>query len=104
MLHTAKRIGETSHEAGMEQLPSSVAISGAISAAQNFVAIQRGEKTYAEATKDIVVDSATGAAKGYLTTSSGAALKGIMLSSSDKIVKAAAKTNAPAMIVQVFAW
>ena len=100
LLHTAKRIGETSHEAGMEQLPSSVAISGAISAAQNFVAIQRGEKTYAEAAKDIVIDSATGAAKGYLTTSSGAALKGIMLSSSDKIVKAVAKTNAPAMIVQ----
>lgn len=99
ILHTAKRIGETSHAAGIEQASSSAMISGVLSATRGALAIIRGEKTYKEVAGDIAVDSAKGAVHGYGMTVTGAALKGIMSASPDKVVQGIARTNAPALFV-----
>lgn len=99
VLHTAKRIGETSHQAGLEQMPSSALISGAVTAAQGVVAVARGEKSYADLAKEVAVDSAAGAIQGYGTTFAGATLKGVMSASSHQVVKNLAKTNAPGLLV-----
>lgn len=96
---TVKDIAKVAHKAGCEQAVNGAIIGGSISAAMNVVALIKGDKSFSEASKDVVKTTAAAAATSYLTAFVGATIKGSMQNSASAAVRSAAKTNLPAAMV-----
>lgn len=99
LLHTAKQIGKTAHQAGMEQVKAGAIIGTTVSTAQEIVNILKGEQDFSNAVKKIAKKSVSSATQSYVTSASGTILKGVMQSSKNGTIRALSKTNVPAMIV-----
>ena len=100
-LATAKYVAETANRAGIEQAKTGAVISATISVSQNIISVIRGEKEIKEALKDTAIDTAKGAGTSYIIGAGGAAIKGVMQTSSNSIFQNLSKTNMPAMIATV---
>ena len=100
-LATAKYVAETAHRAGIEQAKTGAVISAAISVSQNIISVVRDEKEIKDALKDTAIDIAKGAGTSYIIGAGGAAIKGVMQTSSNSIFQNLSSTNMPAMIATV---
>jgi hypothetical protein len=98
-LSTAKDIAKVSHKAGVEAMKAGAAIGGGISLIKNLVAVAKGEKEPDEAALSVAKDTGTAAVVSYGTTFAGSALKGFMQNSKRAIIRDAAKTSLPGVIV-----
>lgn len=97
-LATAKYVLGTAHRSGLENAKSAAVISAAISTAQNVTSLIRGEKRASEALKDVVQDTAAGAASAYIIGAGDTAIRGFMAASQNSVFVNLSKTNMPAMI------
>lgn len=100
-LATAKYVVETAHCAGIEQAKAGAIITATISVSQNIISVSRGEKEIKDALKDTAIDTAAGAGTSYIIGAGGTALKGIMETSSNNVLRSLSRTNMPAMIATV---
>lgn len=98
-LSTAKDIGKIAHHAGLEAAQISAAIGGSVSAVQNIVAVFKDDKKIGDALKDVAKDTAVSAGVGYGTGFAGSALKGVMQNSKSQLMRNAASSNLPGVIV-----
>lgn len=73
---TAKSITGTAHDAGLQGAKYGAAIGGAISMANNIIAVMQDKKEIGDALIDCTVDTTKAAAMAYGTTFAGAAVKG----------------------------
>lgn len=96
---TVKSIAKVSHRAGVEAAKTSAAIGGSISAVMNIVAVVKDEKKIEDALKDVVKDTAVSAGVGYGTGFAGSALKGVMQNSKSQLMRNAANSNLPGVVV-----
>ncbi len=95
----AKEILKDSHNAGVEAAKSSFILGGAISGAQNIYSVIFEDKAINDAIEDTVKSTVIATGSSYIVSASGSAIKSIMHSSKNSIVRNLGKTNAPAMIV-----
>lgn len=100
-LHTARKIAQTSHQAGLEMAKASVITSAVISMSTNTVALVNGNKELSEAVVDIAIDVGRGAAVGYAHGAATSVVSGVMERSSNMTVQSLSKTSLPGMIVAV---
>lgn len=100
-LATARDIAKTSHRAGMEGAKFGAVIGGSISIITNAFAIAQEGKHFGDAAKDLALDTVKAGGIGYATAFTGSAIKGAMQQSGSTYARALARTNAPALAVQV---
>jgi len=98
---TALDIARTSHRAGIEGAQFGAVIGGTISLVQNLFALAQEEKKLADAARDVVSDTGKSGLIGYGTAAVGSAIKGGLQQSSQTGLRAFAKTNAPALAVNI---
>ncbi|MDR0944110.1 MAG: hypothetical protein LBM41_06215 [Ruminococcus sp.] len=97
---TAKEIGKTSHQAGIESAKIGAAVGGGISLIHNMSAVLQGEKTPEEAVIDTVGDTAKSAATSYSIGFTNTAIAGLMKNSANKVIRVLGDSSAPAYIIQ----
>ena len=97
-LATAKEIAKVGHGAGLEGAKYGAAIGGGISAVRNIVSVISGEKDFGDAAIEIVYDTGTGAAVGYISNFGMSALSGVMKNSGSGLIRSMAESNMPAQI------
>ncbi|MBR0316595.1 MAG: hypothetical protein IJQ99_06995 [Synergistaceae bacterium] len=97
-LATAKEIAKVGHVAGLEGAEYGAAIGGGISAVRNIVSVISGEKDFGDAAIEVVYDTGTGAAIGYISNFGMSALLGVMKNSSSGLIRSMAESNMPAQI------
>lgn len=97
-LTTAKEIARLSHQAGLQGAKFGGTISGGISAVWNITAVISGKKDFSDAAIDVIYDTGTGAAMGYVSNFGISALTGAMKNSASGLMRSIAKTNLPAQI------
>lgn len=98
-LSTVKDINKLSHRAGLEGAKYGAAIGGIMSIINNTIAICRGEKSMAEAIKQVAVDTGVSGGVGYISTYTGAAIKGVMQNSSNAYIRTISNTGLPGVMV-----
>lgn len=98
-LSTAKDIAKVSNRAGLEQAKMGAAIGGGVSIIKNSIAVIKGDKEVKEALIDIGADTTKAASLSYVTAFAGSGVKGMIQNSPNNVIRAAAKTNLPAMAV-----
>lgn len=98
-IYTAKQIVSTANKAGLQAAGTGVAVQGGIGTVLNLKAIADGEKSVAEAIKDVTVETGKTASESYLTAASASALGGVLKQSSAQIVKNLGKGSGPMVIV-----
>lgn len=98
---TALDIARTSHRAGLEGAKSGAIVGSAISLVVNIFNVAQQKKALNEAVEDIIVDTSKAAALGYLTSFSGSAIKAGLQQSESNLLRAVAKTSAPALAVNI---
>lgn len=86
------------HKSGIECMKSTFIITGAISSAQNIYEIVANDKSVDDAIKDIAHDTGESALTGYIIGAGGSALKSVLHSSKNGVLRNIGKSNAPAMI------
>ena len=99
LMTTAKEIAGVSHQAGIQGAKMGAGISGGVSAVRNMCAVISGEKDFSDAAINIIYDTGTGAALGYVSNFGVSALTGVMKNSASGLMRSIAKTNLPAQIV-----
>ena len=97
-LATAKEIAKVGHGAGLEGAKYGAAIGGGISAVRNIVSVISGEKDFGDAAIEVVYDTGTGAAIGYISNFGMSALSGVMKNSASGLIRSMAESNMPAQI------
>lgn len=98
---TTMDIARTSHRAGMEGAKYGALIGGVISLLTNAFSVAQDKKQLYTAAQDLAVDSVKAAGLGYGTAAAGAALKGGLQQSSNQTLRTLARTNAPALAVNI---
>lgn len=98
LMTTAKEIAGVSHQAGIQGAKMGAGIAGGVSAVRNICAVISGEKDFSDAAIDVVYDTGTGAAVGYVSNFGVSALTGVMKNSASGLMRSIAKTNLPAQI------
>lgn len=93
--YTAKEIMKNANQAGLEGAAYGAAIGGGISIIRNVVQLKNGDIEADVAVKNITVDTAKGAAGGYVVSAGGAILKGVMQNSKSAAVNALSETHFP---------
>jgi hypothetical protein len=96
---TAREIGKTSHEAGVEEAKVGAAVGGGISIIKNAIAVLTGKKKAEEAAKDVAVDTVTAGGTSYATGVANTALASVMKNSAEKLIRELGKCNAPSYII-----
>ncbi len=97
--YTAKEIAKNANQAGIDAAYKGALIGGGISIIRNVVKLKNGDIKADVAIKNIVVDTAQGAAGGYIVGAGGAALSGAMQNSSSKAIQALTETQFPGAAV-----
>ncbi|GHU73959.1 hypothetical protein FACS1894188_00820 [Clostridia bacterium] len=97
---TAKEIGKTSHEAGIEAAKIGAAVGGGIALITNTVAVLNGEKKAEEAAADTAIATVRAGAVSYGTGVANTALASLLKNSSNELLRSLGKANAPAYIIQ----
>ena len=100
-LTAAKETLKLGHEAGMQYAVVSGGISCAVSAVSNISKLLSGDITPGEATANIAKDTAKASAKGYVIGQANTALTSVMTNSSNQVIQALGKTNAPAYMISM---
>lgn len=100
-LSTAYDVAKISHRAGVQTAEFSAVIGGSVSIVKNLVSVCKGELQPEDAVKNVVKDTAKGAAVGYGTGFVGATLKGAMQNSGNKYLRSLSKTNVAGTVVAV---
>ena len=100
-LATFNDITRTSHRAGMEGAQCGAVIGGSISLLVNAFSVFQHDKTTDEALQDIALDTAKAAALGYGTAFAGSAIKAGLQQSESQVLRAIARTSAPALAVNI---
>lgn len=98
-LSTIKDINKLSHRAGLEGAKYGAAIGGIMSIINNTVAVCRGEKNMSEAIKHVALDTGVSGGVGYISTYTGAAIKGVMQNSSNAYIRTISNTGLPGVMV-----
>jgi len=98
-LSTIKDINKLSHRAGLEGAKYGAAIGGIMSIINNTVAVCRGEKSMSEAIKHVALDTGVSGEVGYISTYTGAAIKGVMQNSSNAYIRTISNTGLPGIMV-----
>lgn len=98
LVTTAREVAGVSHQAGLKGAQIGGAIAGGISAVRNITAVISGEKDFGDAAIDIVLDTGTGAVKGYVSNFGISAVSGVMKNSGSALMRSIAKTNLPAQV------
>lgn len=93
--YTAKEILKNANQAGLKGAQHGALIGGGISVVRNVVLLKNGDIKAEVAVKNIALDTAKGAAGGYIVGAGGAALKGVMQNSSSEAVRALSETQFP---------
>lgn len=93
-----KEVLSDSHRAGIEGAKAAAILSSSISLAQNGYAVVFEGKDLEEACLDVTKTVVVSAGSGYVITAGGTAIKAVMHSSKNSLVRALGKTTAPAMI------
>ena len=96
---TAKEVIKGSHEAGKMAAQSTMMVAGAISVGQNLYAVYSGEKDCDEAVKDVLVTTGKSAATAYVAGSAGSAIKSLMHTSSNEVIRRMGTTTLPGIII-----
>ncbi len=94
----AKEVLEDSHNAGIKAAKGAFIISGSISTAQNLYSVIAENKPIDEAVEDVLKTTGGSAAMAYGVGATGTAIKSVMHSSNNELVRRVGTTNAPAMI------
>ncbi|MBQ7176623.1 MAG: hypothetical protein IJS08_04340 [Victivallales bacterium] len=97
-LSTAKDMAKLGNRAGLEQAKASAVTSGCVSLVSNMLSVIHGDKTAAEAGKDVLATVGESAASGYAVAFSGSVLKGYMQNAASESIRTLAKTNLPAYL------
>lgn len=100
-LHTAHKIAQTSHKAGLETVKASVMTSAVISMSTNTVALINGSKELSEVAVDVAIDVGKGVAIGYGHGAATSVVSGFMERSGNMTVQSLSKSSLPGMIVAV---
>ena len=82
-----KEVLSDSHVAGKEAAKGAMGAAALVSAVSNSIAIERGDKDYEEALKDLGKDIAVSGASAYLVGASGSALKAVMHASRNQFIR-----------------
>ena len=96
---TAKEIATYGHEAGMQYAKGAATITGAITFGRCVGKVINGEMTPEEAAKEVALESAKSAGRGYLIGQANTAVGAMFRNSSKEFLKNLGKSNAPAMLV-----
>ncbi len=94
----AKEVMKSSHGAGVQAAKGAAIVGGSITTAQNLFAVCNGDKDIDEAVMDVAVTTTKSAANGYVIGYSGTAIKSVMHSSKNQLMRILGNTNAPVMI------
>ena len=92
-------IGKEFHHAGSQGAYHAGTMTAAISAANNIVAVIKGEVTPEEALKHVAKDTMTSAAAGYMLTGSTAVIARSLSDSSSHFIRSLVKSNVPGQVV-----
>lgn len=96
---TAKEIATYGHEAGVQYAKGAATITGAITFGRCAGKVINGEMTPEEAAKEVALESAKSAGRGYLTGQANTAVGAMFRNSSKEFLRNLGKSNAPAMLV-----
>lgn len=96
---TAREIATYGHEAGMQYAKGAATITGAITFGRCAGKVINGEMTPEEAAKEVALESAKSAGRGYLTGQANTAVGAMFKNSSKEFLRNLGKSNAPAMLV-----
>lgn len=94
-----KELIKDSHKAGVEAAKASAILSSAVSVGQNIYSVFFEDKTIDEAVENVVGTTLKAGVNSYATGVSGTALKAVMHSSSNTIIRRLSTTSAPMMII-----
>ena len=97
---SAKEIAKVSHKAGIQAAKTGGAISGALSAGKNAMALIKGDKDANEAIVDVTKDTAIGITKSYASGAASSVIGGLLKKSKSQIVNNLAKKSGPTVILQ----
>lgn len=92
-------IGKEFHNAGLQGAYNAGAMTAALSATNNIVAIIKGEVTPEEALKNVAKDTLTSASAGYVLTGSTAVIAHSLSNSSSPFIRSLVKSNVPGQVV-----
>ena len=98
---TTQDIARTSHRAGKEGAKYGGIIGGSISLLTNAFAVAQNKKSLGDAAKDVAGDTGKAAVLGYVTASTGAAIKGVMQQSSNATLRTLSGTAAPVLALNI---
>lgn len=92
-------IGKEFHNTGLQGAYSAGAMTAAISATNNIVAVIKGEVTPEEALKNVAKDTLTSASTGYMVTGSTAVIAQSLSKASSPFIRSLVKSNVPGQVV-----
>lgn len=92
-------IGKEFHNSGLQGAYSAGAMTAAISATNNIVAVIKGEVTPEEALKNVAKDTVTSASTSYMVTGSTAVIAQSLSRSSSPFIRSLVKSNVPGQVV-----
>lgn len=87
------------NDAGLSAAKSSMAIAASVSLAQNIYALVKEDKDIEEVTKDIAKTTVKAGAAAYVVGAGGSAVKAVMHTSKNQILRRAGTTSLPTLIV-----
>ena len=98
-LFTAKEVLKDSHQAGLQAAGGAALFAGAFSIGKNIIEVLEGEKSLEEAAVEVGETTAEAGLTAYGVGAAGTALKAIMHTSKQEVIRRLGTTNAPMMIV-----
>lgn len=99
MLSTAQDIVKVSYRAGVEAAKQGAIVGGGISVIRNTVSVFKGEEEFEDAVKNVAKDTGSSAVVGFGTGAAGSVIKGVMQNAKSPVLRAASKTDFPAVVV-----
>lgn len=97
--YVAREMLKDAHSAGKEAAQGAILVGGVISLGQNICAVYSGEETIEDAVKNVTITTAKAGATAYGVGSVGSAIKSVMHTSKNEVVRKLGTTNLPTAIV-----
>lgn len=96
-----KNVVTAGHESGVDSAKNAAGVTAVVSLASNTTAVIKGEKEVGQAVVDVVVDTGSAAAKGYITGAGITVLTNTLKESSSQFIKTLARSNVIGEVVVV---